>query len=411
MRIVVVVQPWRFDYYNFLAQAKDIEWILLWYEKPGAGQPSVADLPLPFKQIIYWQNYRSPQALLREVKPDRILFFEIIDLRQIALIVSAAAKQIPTYYSDHGAAADKDATLRFLQTRTFRNNTLPYLLNRLRNNFSDSLRSKLFYFSVTRGFQSFSSYIKYLLLPFKMLFASGHTVLLKNRFKERVPKVPMIFNQPNLEDFETYTGINKNEAYITGVPFFDGYYREKANEGDYLVYIDHPYYEEGIAGWTLEHHRHVARHLFEFVEKRKVRLFIKLHPRSDRKLWDSYSYNKEYIQILQAGDFTDLYLSAQLILGYSSSLINGFLCAKKNVVVLGWNPEPHIEGADFSLTGLCHASLHLEDLMTKYDYWISHNLAVGNEAEYRKFLMKFNYPYDGRATERIIRVLLDPEDR
>ena len=81
---------------------------------------------------------------------------------------------------------------------------------------------------------------------------------------------------------------------------------------------------------------------------------------------------------------------------------------KKNVVILGWNPDPHIEGADFSKTGLCHSSMHIEDLNTKYSYWVQHNLAVENEANYQAFLKKYNYPFDGKASQRIIQALKDP---
>jgi CDP-glycerol glycerophosphotransferase (TagB/SpsB family) len=244
-----------------------------------------------------------------------------------------------------------------------------------------------------------------------MLVKPSHAVLLRNRFKERVPQIPIIFNQPNFEDFQTYTGVSMNDVFISGVPFFDKYFKETPIAGNHLVYIDHPYYEEGFANWSLEHHRRIAESLFEFAERERVKLFIKLHPRSRRDLWERYEFNKEFVEVIQKGDYTELYLSAKLILGYSSSLINGFLCAKKNVVLLGWNPKPYIEGADFSLTGLCHTSMRIEDLATKYNYWLNQNLALNNEENYQKFLMKFNYPFDGKATDRIISILKNPSDR
>jgi hypothetical protein len=411
MKILLVVQPWRFDYYSYLSKATHIDWSLLWFERQGQVEIDPSGFPLQFKEILYWQQFKTPGELLDKVKPDRILFFEIIDLRQIALIVAAGAKGIPTYYSDHGAAADKDATLKYLHTKTFWKNTLPYVVKRFKNNLKDSIKSKYFYFSVKKGFHSYQSYLAYLALPFKMLGSPSHKVLLKSKFPERIPKVPIIFNQPNFDDFQTYTGVKKEDVYISGVPFFDRYHPDNTSTGDYVVYIEHPYYEESLAEWTLDHHRTVAEHLFNFAEKRKCPLYIKLHPRSDKKLWEGHTFNSEYVTILQNGDYTDLYLNAKLILGYSSSLINGFLCAKKNVVLLGWNPVPHIEGADFSTTGLCHSSLYPEELEQKFEYWLSHNLAVDNEVNYNNFLIKFNFPFDGRAVDRIIKVLEDPAHR
>ena len=258
----MVVQPGRLDYYSHLAAAKDVEWILLWYEKPSQMKEKLSEIPFPFKEVIFWGDYRTPAGLLKKVKPDRILFYEIIDLRQIALIVTAGARKVPTYYSDHGAAGDKEATIKFIQSRTFKNHTLPYLLDRFKNNLLDIVKSKLFFFSVIKGFRSSRSYFKYLLLPFKMLRRSSHEVLLDSKFSERIPAVPMVFNEPNYEDFESYTGATREQVFFPGVPFFDKYYRETLTTGDYLVYIEHPYYEEKLANWTLEHHQMVAHKVF-----------------------------------------------------------------------------------------------------------------------------------------------------
>jgi hypothetical protein len=79
------------------------------------------------------------------------------------------------------------------------------------------------------------------------------------------------------------------------------------------------------------------------------------------------------------------------------------------VVLLGWQPEPGIFGADFSKTGLCHISLHPTDLEAKFDYWSRHNLSKGKEFEYQKFLQRFNYPFDGKAGERVIRTIASNE--
>ncbi len=86
-------------------------------------------------------------------------------------------------------------------------------------------------------------------------------------------------------------------------------------------------------------------------------------------------------------------------------MVNGFLSAQKNVVLLGWHPEPGIFGADFSQTGLCHLSLYPNELGTKFDYWVSHNLCKDNEVQYLNFLKEFNYPFDGQAGQRVLQAI------
>jgi hypothetical protein len=92
-------------------------------------------------------------------------------------------------------------------------------------------------------------------------------------------------------------------------------------------------------------------------------------------------------------------------LAFSSSMVNGFLCARKNVVLLAWHPKPEVIGVDFSKTGLCHLSLTPEELETKYDEWIMHNLSLENANRYVDFLKEFNYPFDGFAGKRVIQAI------
>ena len=157
---------------------------------------------------------------------------------------------------------------------------------------------------------------------------------------------------------------------LTGVPFFDKYYKNGYNLGSHVVYIDHPYFEESLLNWNSSHHQMIAEALISFAEKRGVELFIKLHPRSDKQVWHRYINDHAHVRIIQTGDYTDLFLQARLIMGYSSSLINGFLCARKNVVLLGWHPEPRIFGSDFSKYGLCHVSFSPQDLEKKFDLFL-----------------------------------------
>src|SRR5690606_33902555 len=151
---------------------------------------------------------------------------------------------------------------------------------------------------------------------------------------------------------------------------FDNYFFEKDTTGDHISYIDHPYLEQEMLNWTPEYHRQIANHLFRFAVKRRVRLIVKLHPASDSTIWEKYNFDSSFFEIVQKGDYSKKLLESKLILSFSSSMVNGFLCAQKNVVLLGWHPEPGIFGADFSKSGLCHVSLSPLELESKFDYWI-----------------------------------------
>ncbi len=407
MKLLLVVDPSRKDFYEQLSKLNNAELFILWFvkEKNADG----VEIPGFIKGLYFWSDYLTPYHLLKKLLPDRIVFFEMIDLRQIALIVAARSKKIPTFYLEHGAAGDINTFIKRQNEVQFFRDKLPRLLKRLSKNIIDIFSSKIFYYSVYKRFNSPRSYFQYLFLPLKSLIASPKKVLQNNIFRERVPDYPIVFSHINFEVIQLYTGIKKEEAYLTGLPFFDKYYSSRPVIADHVVYIEHPYLESNILDWTPEHHKKVADTLFEFANKNKVKLFLKLHPVSKRANWEKYNLDSEYVEIIQEGDFTQLYLEAKLILGFSSSLITGLLCAKKNIVLLGWHPEPSIFGVDFSKTGLCHVSMSPTDLEKKYYYWISHNLAIENETAYQEFLQRCNYPFDGKATERVLKIITNNE--
>lgn len=407
LKIILIVQPNRKDFYSELKDWENADIYILWHVRQKDSKTD--ELPQFVKGQYYWGNYLTPYRLLRKIKPDRIVFFEIIDLRQIALIIAARSNRVSTFYLEHGAAGDRETANRRWNERSFLKDKLPQLASRFVRDFGDIISSKLFYYSVYKKFNSPHSYFKFFLLPFKMLAASPNKVLSNNIFPERIPDHAIVFNELNFEAFELYTGFDKQNALLTGIPFFDKYYRNKAAELDYVVYIEHPYLEFGLLSWNKEHHQKIADALNNFATTKKMKLYIKLHPFSKKSNWSEYLFNTEYVQIIQEGNFEQLYLDAKLILGFSSSLITGLLCAKKNIVNLGWHPDPQIFGADFSKTGLCHVSFSVDELETKFEYWASHNLAKENGALYEKYLNQYNYPFDGKATERVINAITGHE--
>lgn len=406
MRILMIVEPGRRDFYSYLEQDQENEYVLLWYESVQKFKSSVKEIPSFFKEIFFWNEYLSPWALLRDIKPDRIVFFEITDLRQIALLVAANTKGVLTIYLEHGAAGDRETAIKRFEEEKLVKNIKPYLAKRLLKEMRNVVLAKIFYYSVVRKFYSFSSWWKYFLLPFRMLRQLPHKVLNSSLFKERAPKIAIVFSEANQEEFELYTDIRAVKLIKTGVPFFDRFYRESKNlVSDHIVYIDSPFYEEGLLDWTKEHHAFIAETLFNFAEKNGIHVYVKLHPRSSMLLWESYKFNNPNFTIIQEGDFTDLLLDASLILGYSSSMITGLLCAQKNIVILSWHPKSIIFGADFSKTGLCHLSASPVDIDKLYTYWANNNFSVDKKDEYLNFLKRFNYPFDGRATNRVIEII------
>jgi len=404
MRVLLIVPPEREDFYGYLSKDGESDYFLLWYEKRDLQHPD----PLPFiKYEFYWEDYATPAFLLKAIKPDKIIFFEIIDQRQIALLVTAHAAKLTTIYLEHGAAADKDTALERSEANlNFYKIKVRYILKRLLFKSLSVLKTKFFYFGAFTSLHSLDSAWKYICLPFAMQWNKPNKALRKLAFAERVPRYAIVFNENNFAEYSLYTGAPPESAYYTGVPIFDQYNLVNPNTtGDGIVYIEHPYLESRLLNWGPEHHRKIAEQLFRFATQTRTKVLVKLHPRSDFRRWQTYALQSEYFEIVQKGDFIKDYLTANLILGYSSSLITGLICARKNIVLLGWHPSPRIFGTDFSKTGLCHTSMNHEELFTNTDRWTSTNLAAQHNDLYQAFLKKYNYPFDGHATDRVIHLI------
>ncbi len=406
MRILIIVPPERTDFYSYLQEDSGNEYELLWFESEKEYLKSGISIPPFFKQQYFWDRFITPNQLLKKINPEKIIFFEIIDQRQIALITAAKNKGITTFYLEHGAAGSREtAEKRSDEIGFVIKKRIPYILQRFKSSAIQIFKSKFFYFLNVASVKTAAEKIKYLKLPFAMLKSTPNKVLASNLFNQRVPQYSIVFNKVNFYEYQLYTGINENQALFTGVPFFDKYFRPHLEQKNHIVYIDHPFVDEGLLDWTIEHEKKIAKSLLDFAKQYQKKIFIKLHPRSNITRWKSYQLDKDFIEIIQEGDFTDLYLSAKIILGYSSSLINGFLCAKKNVVLLGWHPEPSIFGNDFSKTGLCHCSYHVKEIFTQFSFWENNNLCMKDAELYKKFILEYNSPFDGKATQRVLNAI------
>ena len=402
--LLLVVNPQRVDFFQYLKNLTDYYTLaILWRIK----NDDTLNLPSYISEEYFWTDFLTPLHIIDKVKPSKIVFFEIIDLRQISLLVACKYRKVRTFYLEHGAAGDKNTAIQRWEEKSHLDKRPSYLYTRLTKHTKDLFKSKLFYYSALGCLKGFASHSSYLSLPFRMLRALPNKVLSKHHCKERVPDYAITFNEANFEEFELYTGIERSKVLFTGVPFFDDYFRSVYREENYVVYIDSPFFEERLLGWTSEHHKSVAGALASFTKKYNLKVVIKLHPRSDKRLWESYGLDPTRFEILQEGNFTEVYLNAKLILGYSSSLITGLLCARKNIVILNWNPVPMAFGADFSATGLCHSSIEMSDLTSKFSFWIQNNKCLQETSQYETFLRRFNWPFDGQATNRVIAAIRD----
>ena len=387
----------RVDAYSYLKKDINNTYSILFSKKSKNRSLKSSDFIV---SKYYQEDYLTSQKLLNHIKPDVIVFFEIFDFYQIAIAIAAKKKGIKTIFLDHGAVTSSRNYIK--------NNTLKLkkiTLNKWKSilfRIPSIIKSRIFYFA-TLPFISKKSLVNYLTLPHFIYRYTNAKALNLNPFPEKDAGAYILFNKNNYIHYNYLYHITPSNVFYSGIPTFD--FLRKGDEHEHIIYIDSPYFELNLFGWDKNHHHKVAVALNNFSEKTKRMIYVKLHPLSDINIWNSYNLKSAYIKIIQFENYESLYANARMILGYSSSMIPGFLSARKNVVLLGWFPiDKEIKGLeDLSSMNICHLSLEIDDLNTKYSLWERENKAKKNTRAYKEFLNKYNFPFDGKATERIIK--------
>ncbi|MBN8703049.1 MAG: hypothetical protein J0M08_08285 [Bacteroidetes bacterium] len=400
-KILLVTGPDRKDNYDFLSKDTYNDYYILWHETNN--QLNVcADF---IKENYFWKDYKTPFEFIDSVNPDVIVFFEIYDIKQIALCIAAKKRGIKTFYLNHGAASNIQFAISINSELRKRN-----FFEKVKKIFSKPIGiiiNLFFYYSTLFSIKKGNRF-KFCVLPFHIFWSQSFHALHRIYFEERIPQTFIIFCRNSYLEAQYQYHCTQENVIYTGVPNFDSYFvmmndkKALTQSKVCITFVDHPYLEVGWRNWTPEFHKKMAFSLNAFAIKNNLSLFIKLHPRSDKRRWESYGLSKDNITLLQFEDCLEYYHKSALIIGYSSSIMTGFLSARKNVVLVGWNPQPEIIGFDFSQHSICHSSLDINDLDTKFEFWIRNNLAEKNENEYANFIEQNNFPFDGKATQRII---------
>jgi hypothetical protein len=397
-RILLLVAPNRTDIYQFFKEDLRNDYDILYFDTAESRSKQSKSTASFIRKEYYWNDYSRPETLIRDIRPDKIVFAEIYDLKQIALCVFANKHSIETFFLDHGALGNLKGTKQ--RHHSIVKSILASKLKKVFRSLPRIVRNRYFYYSVI-GCVSPKSIIKFIFLPLYMLIRSSFYGLHEVVFPERLAKKNIIFSRRNYLQYQFLYHFKEEQTRITGVPYFDSLFNPGLETAQDLVFIDTPFLEVGLFGWTSEHHFKIASILKQISQKYHIKVHVQLHPLSDKKVWEGYQLG-ESVQIHQLADMTQHYLNAKLILGFPSSMLIGLLSAKKNLVLLGWNPEPKIIGDDLLTFGICHASLRMEDAEKNMDFWMRENLCVSNSAGYQEFLKEYNYPFDGKAGLRII---------
>jgi len=253
----------------------------------------------PGLRVIYWNDFSTPEELLDKIKPSQIIFHDIESFHQIALTITARAKNIKTTVLEHGLrrAFEVDNTIRLeknagIELSASSIKTLRFLISSL-------------------PMLKLSLWPSYFRLIFLRKFQGLTKGLRSCQYEFRQADVYINFTERNSGYIKERDGIEEKKLQYIGNPQFDEFF-QKLRNGKFpekkkrVLLFDTPF--EQIPGnkISLEQRKEFIRRLSVFFHKQGLSLIVKLHPRSDPK-----EFQLQDVEFISEGDLFELILSSE----------------------------------------------------------------------------------------------------
>lgn len=346
---------------------------------------------------FYWGDFKTPYELLKEVKPDGIIFSDLSSLYAVSLNIAAKNKKIPTYLLDHGIKLDYNYYIE-LEGRTQVMN--PALQKKNEPTVNSKRAGKMhtlgFYFSALQLKNGWHA-CKALQLFYSVFRSKSERAFAKVQFAMRCPDQYLLFSKQNLAYYQQRDGIDGSKAIYFGNPHQDDYMLQlceaSENETDsYYLLLDDGQIE-GFGITPVQKNNFICK-LNEFALSQKSRLVVKLHPfdygRSDLFQHDNIEYK-------MAADISSLITGAKGCFAISSTLMLPLMVSGKLIAFKVPHSKIQEVIESYGVKFLDYLNFSPADI--DFKKFILH------EQKSATFIEHFLYKKDGKATERLKQIL------
>lgn len=328
-KILLVWQYYRPDFIEtFKNISHDYEFIFLAEIFPKTSTDFVRD----FASIIYWKDFPHAQAILENIKPDKVIFMGLEGLISITLNAKAKEKKIPTYYLQHGLYSSIDNYIDLQKTNI--------QLNKKENSYKTFIFQFIFYVKTfSFNIKSYHYLIKYTINKFSK--KTQIEFLINNPIENRKANYYIAYTKQNLESIAIRDKIPEDIIIPIGIPKLDKYFKEYDIERNvtenYVLLIDTPLVEINNPNGSVEKKNISAeiantfyRQLNNFAKKNNLKLKIKLHPYN----YASTFYLKDNnITYLKDCDIDNEILKSKYIVSFYSTLMLQIVLTKPFLII------------------------------------------------------------------------------
>jgi len=292
LKKILLVWPYhRKDWIKvFTVAGDDFEFSFLSYIDASLDR---IDHELRPERTFYWSQFVDGYTVLKQLKPEKIIFMSIDSGLSIALNYAARKLKVPTYILQHGIYTNyKDYRIREKlwgkkklaqavesSKKAVGFSTVSFVLHTVRNPF---ILARIFAHA-------------YAARRFGPYFANRHF-----SFRSKKPDFYICFSRANARIHEELDRPRARQFIFTGSPELDTYLKRQARPVPerFIIHIDQALSENSFGEETVSKDdmiRFYAK-LNVLAERHGARLFIKLHPESYTSDWLPLLENITYLR-------------------------------------------------------------------------------------------------------------------
>ncbi len=403
-RILIVGNYNRQDFLLPFAQIKDT--VDLFFIEFSSKRDITNHAYLDYGKAIFWKDFSSGYELLTEINPKKIFFYFIETYNHVALNVASQSLGIKTFHIEHGIRNYESVSGLSEESRKDNSGHL-HKFNIFR--IYEKMKTRLFFTNTIK--KSNTTDGKNLNKYFKI--RSQNSIFQTFSIEKSSYRIPnhYISFSPEAVKFHVISDHLPDQHPIsyTGIPIFDKYHSIKTSNElkDNIIFIDQCFPEQQIRGWNQEHRYKLIEQIERLILKpKKLKLFVKIHPISDIKIWNKLAEKFENIVLLVGDDdFMKKLSENRIILGFTSTLLLPLMVQKhticfslenhpNNQKISGFLTESKVIDPIFSIKELAECIDNVDRISTE-------------QSKFKKdFEYKWLYKFDGKSQERLNTILL-----
>lgn len=324
----------------FFIQAASSKYELFFLQLDSISKKDNSDFRKYGTEISIYR-YGSSHVLIKKLNIKKVFFFALENIHEVLFNICCKFNKIDTVHVEHGLR-DFDAWIKIAQLQ--RDGTNKKLSKRIYNylsNFKNLPRLTYLIHFFNQSKKKLPLELQNFVDDYTMVRRSNSFIdtCIKINDTRRLPRSYISFS-PRVFAFHKRKDHLVDDSIVNyvGFPQFDDLLNLKRSTNQELVYIDQPFMESGLFGWTEEFKLNLIRSIHkEIAEEFDLKFKVKPHPNSNRVFWKKCENKFDRLNVIGIENLR----SNDIVLGFASTMLLP-LVAQEDTVCFSLEYHPSI---------------------------------------------------------------------